>query len=192
MNFPDLTYSNIINSSSRDFFLHIQNPILTNIMITITDLGNPMSVVMLCLVVLMFMWLHKKTEHMVQFIVAVIATSLLVLLTKDIVQLPRPTGGLITETGYSFISGHATMATVFFGLIVYSYKGHFKKGVARNAFIFLNVLFILVVGLSRVYLGVHYMTDVLAGFFAGSIITAISILSHQRHVLIQKKRIKNS
>lgn len=182
MNFFRLDYLNNINSFSRDYFESIRSVELTNIFIFITDLGNPFIISSICLAFLMLLWIHKKTSHMLQFIVTLLSTALVIFLTKEIIQLPRPTGGLINETGYSFASGHAMFATVFFGLVFYSYKDHFKNRTLRLLFIILNILFILAIGISRVYLGVHYMTDVIAGFFIGTIITAISVILHQKHI----------
>lgn len=181
MNFFRLDYLNVINSTSRDFFESIRSEHLTKVFIFITDLGNPLTVSSICLVFLMLLWLHKKTGHMFQFLITLLTTALVIFLTKEIVQLPRPTGGLITETGYSFASGHSMFATVFFGLVFYSYKNHIKNRSLRILFLTLSGICVLAIGISRVYLGVHYMTDVLAGFFIGTVITGLSVILHQKH-----------
>lgn len=108
-------------------------------------------------------------------------TAIVAIGTKELVRLPRPTGGLISEIGYSFASAHAMMAVVFFTLIAYSYKDHFKNKLVRFCFVSLCISAIILVSISRIYLGVHYTTDVLAGFLIGLIISAISILMYEKH-----------
>lgn len=181
-NLLTLDYLNAINSSSKVFFESIHSPILTEIMLIVTDVGSPSSVILYCLVISMVLWLHKKYAHMTQFILTIGASGLVALLTKIIVRLPRPSGGLVSEIGYSFASAHAMVAVTFFMLIAYSYKNSFKSKLAKYALFSLSALATLLIGLSRVYLGVHYMTDVLAGFLIGSIIVGISILLYEKQI----------
>ncbi len=86
-------------------------------------------------------------------------------LLKSIVQRPRPEGfSLITETGYSFPSGHSMISMAFLGLLIWliwKYKG--DRPLAR-AWCALLAVIIVLAGASRIYLGVHYASDVLAGF----------------------------
>lgn len=99
--------------------------------------------------------------------VAVNLVGVLVLntLLKEIVQRPRPDGfRLISETGYSFPSGHSMVSMAFFGLLVWMIWTYEEDKRLRNAWCVLMSLVILMVGVSRIYLGVHYASDVLAGF----------------------------
>ena len=84
---------------------------------------------------------------------------------KQIVQRPRPDGfRLIAETGYSFPSGHSMVSMAFFGLLVWMIWVYEKDRLMRNVWCVLMGLVIVMVGVSRIYLGVHYASDVLAGF----------------------------
>lgn len=181
MNFLFLNELNIINSISITFFKSISTPTVTKVMLFITDIGSPVSIALYCLVLIMFMWLHKKYTHIIQFILTVGTAALIAVCTKEILRLPRPTGGLISEIGFGFASAHAMIAVVFFILIAYSYKNHFKSKLVRYSISIVSVSLMLLVGVSRVYLGVHYMTDVLAGFLIGFIIVSISILMYEKH-----------
>ena len=86
-------------------------------------------------------------------------------LLKVIVQRPRPEGfRLVAESGYSFPSGHSMVATAFFGLLIWMIWRYHKRDAMRVVWCAFFGLVIVAVGLSRIYLGVHYASDVLAGF----------------------------
>ena len=101
-------------------------------------------------------------------------TALLNVVLKTIVQRPRPEGfRLVEETGFSFPSGHSMVAMAFFGLIiwlVWRYEASPRRRLALTACF---SLVILMIGISRIYLGVHYASDVLGGFCASLIWLAL-------------------
>jgi undecaprenyl-diphosphatase len=86
-------------------------------------------------------------------------------LLKSIVQRPRPDGyQLIVETGYSFPSGHSMVSMAFYGLLVWMVLHYVRDRRKRHALAAAFVVLIALVGISRIYLGVHYASDVVAGF----------------------------
>ena len=84
---------------------------------------------------------------------------------KRIVQRPRPTEfRLIDESGYSFPSGHSMAAMSFYGFLIYiTFNSNLNSKYKWGITIILSLL-ILLIGISRIYLGVHYASDVIAGF----------------------------
>ena len=84
---------------------------------------------------------------------------------KQIVQRPRPTEyRIINETGYSFPSGHSMVSMAFYGFLIYLIYKYVKNQYLKIGLIsFLSIL-IISIGISRIYLGVHYTSDVMAGF----------------------------
>ena len=84
---------------------------------------------------------------------------------KQIVQRPRPTEyRIVNETGYSFPSGHSMVSMAFYGFLIYLIYKYVKNKYLKIGLItFLSIL-IISIGISRIYLGVHYTSDVMAGF----------------------------
>lgn len=86
-------------------------------------------------------------------------------LLKFIVQRPRPDGfRLVAESGYSFPSGHSMVSMAFFGLLIWMIWRFHRRDVMRVVWCVVFGLVIVMVGVSRIYLGVHYASDVVAGF----------------------------
>jgi len=135
---------------------------LTPVMQSISELALPVVLVVMLLVVEAFA--PGRRPGLVAAVNLVLVT-LLNLLLKQVVHRPRPEGfRLIAETGYSFPSGHSMIAMAFYGLLawmVWHYeRDRFVKWFCMVGF----ALVIVAIGFSRVYLGVHYATDVIAGF----------------------------
>lgn len=92
-------------------------------------------------------------------------TVVLNVLLKSLIQRPRPDGfRLVAETGYSFPSGHSMVSMAFFGLIIWMVWRYHRHDVMRYVWCALFAIVIVMVGISRIYLGVHYASDVIAGF----------------------------
>ena len=134
----------------------------TPIAIFITNLGG--TFFSIALTVILFIVIKNKKVPLTIFINLCCATILNILL-KNIIQRPRPIGfRLIEETGYSFPSGHSMVSMAFYGYLIYLiYKNVKNKYWKWLGIIGLSIL-IIAIGVSRIYLGVHYTSDVIAGF----------------------------
>ncbi len=128
----------------------------------ITWCGSGVCLVLITLLS-MAVFHNKKISLMIFSNLAIV--TVLNLLLKQIVQRPRPTEfRIIDETGYSFPSGHSMISMAFYGLLIYLvYKKVSNKYIKWITISFLSLL-IVSIGISRIYLGVHYTSDVLAGF----------------------------
>ena len=94
--------------------------------------------------------------------------AVLSILLKSLFHRVRPeTFWVVPETGFSFPSGHALATMCFYGMLAFLAIRNIEKWRGRLAVITIAVIISLAVGISRIYLGVHYPTDVVAGYAAG-------------------------
>ena len=125
------------------------------------NLGSPYVLILLTL--LSFLLKNKKLSFIITANLGLITIINQVL--KFIVKRPRPSDlFLIVETGYSFPSGHSMVSLSFYGLLIYFIYKYFKNKKLKIFLITLLSLIIVLIGVSRVYLGVHFVSDVISGF----------------------------
>ena len=135
---------------------------LTPIVKLITWFGSATCIVPLT--VILFILIKNRKTGLVIGINLVIVTLLNQLL-KFILQRPRPTDfRIIDESGYSFPSGHSMVSMAFYGFLIYLIYKNVKNKYLKVVLISFLSLLIVMIGISRIYLGVHYTSDVLAGF----------------------------
>ena len=142
--------------------LHMRRPWLTPIMQSVSELALPVVLVVVMLTVEAFApgrWPGLCAA--VNLVCVVILNTLL----KAIIHRPRPDGfRLIAETGYSFPSGHSMFSMAFYGLLIWLVWHYEKDKLQRWLWCGLFSGVIIMIGISRIYLGVHYATDVIGGF----------------------------
>ena len=143
--------------------------------IFITNMGSPQVFLLLTVALCLLFWLHKKPNHLIQFLATLGAGFAVMELMKILIARPRPVEALISASGYSMPSGHALISTLFCSMVIYSYKNHFKDKLLRIFFIIFFALSTIAVSLSRVYLAVHYLSDVAVGILLGLLISSISV-----------------
>lgn len=159
----------------REWVYSIRGPELTAVLKVITYMGNWQTITLLCIVLLLF----RKTRF--RYGVPVSASAIFITLLnkgiKIIFQRPRPDEAfhLIQEGGYSFTSGHSITSMVVFGLLIYLVRGYVKDRKKANIITVLLGIPWIFIGLSRIYMGVHYPSDVLAGWALGAAILMIII-----------------
>jgi membrane-associated phospholipid phosphatase len=149
---------------------NIRTESLTEIMKFITFLGG--TTVLTLLLIGSLVWLIVKRKNYwgaIFYIIAVAGGGLLNLGLKHWFGRVRPENSLIFEQGFSYPSGHSMGSLIYYGflgyLVIRSQRGRSLKLLLGIGFITL----ILLIGFSRIYLGVHYPSDVLAGFSAGTV-----------------------
>ena len=112
-------------------------------------------------------------------------SALVNFILKQILQRPRPIEHrIIDETGYSLPSGHSMVSMAFYGFLIYLIYKNVKNRYLKIILIFLLSTLIISIGISRIYLGVHYTSDVIAGFLVA--ITYLIIYTHSIKNIISK------
>ena len=135
---------------------------VTPIAKAITNFGGAIFVITLSILLYI---LIKNKKIGLSIIINLFITTLLNQLLKAILQRPRPTEfRIIEEKGYSFPSGHSMVSMAFYGYLIYLIYKYIKNKYIKYGLILLLSLLICVIGVSRIYLGVHYTSDVLGGF----------------------------
>ena len=149
----------------------------------ITNFGG--AIFLIALTIVLFILIKNKKIGASIFSNLVVITILNQLL-KRILQRPRPTEfRIIEETGYSFPSGHSMVSMAFYGYLIYLIYRYVKNKYLKWGLIVLLSLLICTIGISRIYLGVHYTSDVLGGFLI-SISYLIIYISAANKLLIDK------
>ena len=129
----------------------------------VTNFGG--AIFLIVLTIALFILIRNKKIGVSIFSNLVLVTILNQLL-KRILQRPRPTEyRIIEETGYSFPSGHSMVSMAFYGYLIYLIYKYVKNKYVKWISIVLLSILICSIGVSRIYLGVHYTSDVLGGFF---------------------------
>lgn len=148
----------------------IQTPALTAIVSWITTIGNTSTLTVLSIAV--GVWLAKigSRRRLIAFASTMALGGMLNSLLKYSAQRPRPGvfEHLVRASGFSFPSGHSMGSMLFFGSMAYVFAMSLEAHRAlRMAAVAGSLMCAVLIGLSRVYLGVHFLTDVLGGFTAG-------------------------
>ena len=149
----------------------------------ITNFGG--AIFLITLTVILFILIKNKKIGLSIFSNLLIITVLNQLL-KRILQRPRPTEfRIIEETGYSFPSGHSMVSMAFYGYLIYLIYKYVKNKYVKWILIVLLSILICSIGVSRIYLGVHYTSDVLGGFLV-SISYLVLFISTVNKFFIEK------
>jgi len=155
----------------------IRNESLTNILIFITNMGGTIGLFFITLVTVIILFLLKKRKFAIAITLNILISTSTYVILKNIIQRARPDiqERLIEETGFSFPSGHSTNNIAFYCLAIYLIYKNVKSKKARNMLCIILSIIPISIGFSRIYLRVHYPSDVLAGFCLGGMCVIIFI-----------------
>lgn len=172
------------DSTVISYIQGLESPTLTPIMKILTFIGSTPMIIVLSIMVLFF--LYRIVEHraeLILFVAIMIGAPMLNLILKEFFHRARPDlHRLIEITGYSFPSGHAMGAFAFFGVLTFLFWRHIQVLWGRTLLLILSGLMIVGIGISRIYLGVHYPTDIIGGYTASAFWLTFAIWSFQRYM----------
>ncbi|MBQ6522132.1 MAG: phosphatase PAP2 family protein, partial [Atopobiaceae bacterium] len=144
------------------FVVRLRRDWLTPIMQSFTSLSAPVVLAVMLIIVAAFAPGRMPGRFAAANLVGIVALNFAL---KEIVQRPRPEGfRLIAETGYSFPSGHSMVAVAFYGFMIWLIIRYEEDRLQRWIWSLALFFVVIMIGVSRVYLGVHYFSDVMAGY----------------------------
>ena len=156
----EIMYGDIIGYKLISTFLI--SDFVTPIAKFITNFGGA---IFLSIATVMLFLLIKNKKIGLSIISNIVIITILNQLLKRILQTPRPTEfRIVEEKGYSFPSGHSMVSMAFYGYLIYLIYRYIKNKYVKWTLITILSILICLIGISRIYLGVHYTSDVLGGF----------------------------
>lgn len=150
--------------------------VITAIAVTVSNLLDTIILLPLTIIVAIILYARHHKKYAVLLPTAMGTITLIVEAIKDLVQSPRPANGIVPETGFSFPSGHVTSTMVFFGILTYFVWQQRKSTKAKALSTTLYTAIEALVGFSRVYLNVHWLSDIIGGYLLGAFWLMLLIL----------------
>ena len=151
----DITFYNIL----KKYFI---KDTITPYMKIITNFGGATCLITITILLLIIV---KNKKIGLLTLTNLVTITILNQVLKFILRRPRPTEfRIINETGYSFPSGHSMISMAFYGFLIYLIYKNINNKYLKTTLIIILSLLIIAIGISRIYLGVHYVSDVIGGF----------------------------
>ena len=164
----------------REWVYSKRNSVLSSIIIPVTYSGNVEMVVRIG--VILILWKTTRKNYGFPFTIVALSSSVTYKLIKSVFKRPRPDVAvhLIKQGGYSFPSGHSMNCLVCYGFLIYLINRHCKNRKLARVLSVLLTIQIICIGLSRVYVGVHFPTDVLGGWSLGIAFLTVAVIIYER------------
>ncbi|MCC5636446.1 phosphatase PAP2 family protein [Nostoc sp. CHAB 5844] len=168
----------------------LHTPLLDRIMVGITSLGQPPLLLLTCLAWESVLLYRRRHVQATTFGIAAVGAISLNYLLKELFVRTRPAlwDHIINVNHYSFPSGHAMVSIVVYGCMGYTLSQEFPQW--RSQILTLTAILILAIGFSRLYLGVHWPTDVIAGYATGLVWLTTCIINE--YLLTENRQISQS
>jgi membrane-associated phospholipid phosphatase len=155
------------DSEAIDLVDRLRSAWLTDVAEVVTALGSTPVTLAVAAVVAIVLAMRRRWAEVGVLVAALAIVHLAVPVIKDAIDRPRPEGGLVAASGESYPSGHATYSVLYTWLVV-TIAVRVRPGLTHgSALVALGVALTLAIGLSRAYLGVHYLSDVSGGWALG-------------------------
>ncbi len=165
-----------LNTAIESAMVAVRTPLLTTLMVTITKIGNPFLFASAAFVIAIVLIVKRDKYDAVLLLTSLIVSVISLTVLKNVLQISRPVSDIYSVEGWSFPSGHTTLATTFFFLLSYTFFNKVKT--TRNKIILVATSFlgVFLAAFSRLYLGAHWTLDILAGIALGLLSVSFTIL----------------
>jgi undecaprenyl-diphosphatase len=158
----------------------LQTPALTKIIIFITNLDGVTGSGIISIIILLFLASKKWYRDIRFYLISFGGSSLLFTVIKEIVGRARPSTKIIEELGYSFPSGHATMSMTLSLIIYFIFINKIPSETGRRVLLVFCVVWPILISFTRLYLNVHWFSDVLGGMALGIFWVTLVVLLFQK------------
>lgn len=176
---------NVIDNTVYNFIISFKSKYTTLFFKGVTFLSSVLFMVVVSILLLLVKKIKYRKLMLINIILDVILNSCL----KYIFKRERPRDiMMVIENGFSFPSGHTMLATIFYGFIIYLIYKSDKSRKFKYVSIILLSLLIFLIGISRIYLGVHYTTDVLGGYLISISYLMVFIYYIEKKSLLEKMK----
>lgn len=154
---------------------NLRNEELVKIFVWISLLGKWHIIVSAIVIATVVLMLYRQKSAVIALFLTMAGSELFNFLLKSLFQRQRPESALFVEHSFSFPSGHATAAVAFYGFITYLLVKGAKQRTTKVYVLLCGIAIIVAIGFSRLYLGVHFFSDVLGGYLLGLLWLSIGI-----------------
>jgi len=160
-----------------------RSPLWNGIFLMLTYLGSVNFVSVGTFAGGVILLIKKRMSYFYLLLFSASVSSAFVLLIKDMIGRLRPADAVAvyTETSFSFPSGHTTLSVVFYGVLAYILAQRHADWGYRTNILFGWIFFMAMIGFSRMYLGVHYASDVLGGYALGFLSLSVGIILFEKY-----------
>ena len=163
----------LIDKSIHDFIIKFSSEVTTSIMKIFTFFGSTIFIVILSIILFIIFIILKQKDKAFKTAGAIIISTIINNIIKIIIRRPRPEYITVVEKTFSYPSGHTMASTTLYGILLYLLlKSNLKKTYKIGFGIILGNLPLLV-GISRIYLGAHFFSDVFGGYLLSGLILTI-------------------
>ena len=174
--FPSLLH--VLDNSLGTFILSWRSNFLTAFFTVFTSLGGTTILTLGSVFIgIITLWLFKKIFF--PFLIAIGGSALFTHLTKLLFERDRPEEGLVIATSFSFPSGHTANSTAFYGFLAFLIFIRLPRKRQKIILLLSVSFFLFLMGFSRIYLGVHFTSDVLGGYIMGGWWLALAIFAYR-------------
>jgi undecaprenyl-diphosphatase len=162
---------------------YLNQPVIRDLMIAVSFLGYTIQAAVIVLVVAAYLYISGLHWEALLSILLVVAEEGLNLLIKTVIHRPRPAADLVTVFSnlgsFSFPSGHVMFYTAYFGFLFFLAYSLLKSSYRRTLMLVITGALIAFIGLSRMYLGEHWASDVLAAYLVGSLLLIAEVMIYR-------------
>ncbi|MBA3733525.1 phosphatase PAP2 family protein [Patescibacteria group bacterium] len=176
-----------IDNSFAHYLYTIRNPLTAKILYAITSLANQITIVVFFIAFAIYLYFKKEIAYLYSLVFIFFGTDASIFLIKLFINRTRPGADIAyyIEKSKSFPSGHSAIAMAIFGFFTYYIINHLDKKMNKSLVVSLGVSLIILVGFSRLYLGVHYLSDVLGGLLLGGLWLIAGMTFREEHFYVE-------